>query len=399
MLSDSSRPYITASVPVLREHGLAIARTFYDQLFAVHPELKNLFNMGNQASGTQQTALSGALLAYAANIDRAADLKPVIARIAHKHASVGVLPAHYPIVARHLLAAIKNVLKAAATPELLAAWDEAYWLLAGELIAAEARLYERATVEAGALRSLRVARVERESDTVVSYYLTDDAARSPGHFEPGQYVSVSVELPGDGLRQLRQYSLSDAPSRPHWRITVKSEQGATASQRGRVSNYLHDHVREGDQLLVSQPFGSFTPLMAAESARPIALLSAGVGITPLVATLNALAESGTRRSVLFAHAARAPHHQLFGSDLTAASARLPALRSALFYESDAPRAAQAGRMHWDIAALGEFKAADLYLCGPLAFMQEQWRELIALGISPLRIEREVFGPELFERLA
>jgi nitric oxide dioxygenase len=398
MLSDSSRPYIEASVPVLREHGLTIARTFYAQLFAAHPELKNLFNLGNQTSGAQQNALAGALLAYAANIDRAEELKPVVARIAHKHASVGIQPAHYPIVARHLLAAIKHVLGDAATPELLAAWDEAYWLLAGELIAAEARLYERAAGEAGAFRSLRVTRVERESDAVVSYYLTDDAGGSPGHFEPGQYVSVSV-APEEGLRQLRQYSLSDAPSRPHWRITVKAEQGTNAAQRGRVSNYLHAHLREGDRLSVSQPFGNFTPLAAADSTTPIALVSAGVGITPLVATLNALAESGTRRSVLFAHAARAPRAQLFGRELAAASARLPALRSQLFYESDAPRAAQAGRMRWDTAALGEFKDADFYLCGPLAFMQEQWRALIGVGVSPLRIEREVFGPELFDRLA
>src|SRR5687768_6284264 len=106
MLSASARPYIEASVPVLREHGGAITRQFYTQMFAAHPELKSIFNMGNQANGTQQGALAAAVLAYAANIDNPAALGVVAGRITHKHAAVGIKPLHYPIVARHLLGAI-----------------------------------------------------------------------------------------------------------------------------------------------------------------------------------------------------------------------------------------------------------------------------------------------------
>jgi nitric oxide dioxygenase len=401
MLSAASRPYIEASVPVLREHGLAIARTFYRRLFEAHPELKNLFNLGNQASGAQQSALSAAVFAYAANVDQPEVLGKVIDRIAHKHASVGIKPAHYPIVARHLLAAIQEVLGAAATPELLAAWDEAYWLLAGELIALEARLYERAAATAGAFRSLLVTRVERESPRVLSFYLQADAAaglRSPGRFEPGQYVSVAVELKQHGVRQLRQYSLSDAPSRPYWRITVKSETGAPSTPEGMVSNHLHAHVTPGDRLLVSAPFGEFTPLRAAE--KPLALLSAGVGITPLASALNALAESRSERAVLFAHAARDGSQQLFARELAHARARMPQLRSLVFHETRAAAAGDArpGRMQLTPELLHSFGDADFYLCGPQAFMQQQWRDLIALGVPADRIEREVFGPEMFDRL-
>src|ERR1700754_4397236 len=126
MLSEKSRPYIDASVPVLRQHGLAISQTFYRNMFADRPELTNMFNMGNQANGSQQQSLASAVFAYAANYENAAALAPVLQRIVHKHASVGLKPSHYAIVARHLLGAIAQVLGEAATPELLAVWDEAY---------------------------------------------------------------------------------------------------------------------------------------------------------------------------------------------------------------------------------------------------------------------------------
>ncbi|MGN6703769.1 MAG: globin domain-containing protein, partial [Burkholderiaceae bacterium] len=144
MISAASRPYIDASVPVLREHGLAITRVFYRNLFAAHPELTNLFNMGNQASGVQQQSLAAAVFAYAANIDNPDALAPVASRIAHKHASVGIRPDHYPIVGRHLLGAIKEVLGDAATPALIDAWAEAYGALAQALIDAERGLYGNA---------------------------------------------------------------------------------------------------------------------------------------------------------------------------------------------------------------------------------------------------------------
>ena len=95
-------------MPVLREHGHTITRQFYQNMFAAHPELHNLFNLGNQASGVQQQSLAAAVFAYAANIDNAAALAPVLERIVHKHAAVGIVPAHYPIVGRHLLAAINT---------------------------------------------------------------------------------------------------------------------------------------------------------------------------------------------------------------------------------------------------------------------------------------------------
>jgi nitric oxide dioxygenase len=104
MISDASRPYIDASVPVLRQHGLTITRLFYKNMFKAHPELTSLFNMGNQASGAQQQSLASAVFAYAANIGNPGALGPVVKRIVHKHVSVGIRAEHYPIVGHHLLA-------------------------------------------------------------------------------------------------------------------------------------------------------------------------------------------------------------------------------------------------------------------------------------------------------
>lgn len=406
MISTAARPYIDASVPVLREHGLAITTRFYARMFQAHPELNNLFNMGNQANGAQQQSLASAVFAYAANIDNAAALTPVLDRIVHKHAAVGLKPSHYPIVGRHLLAAIGEVLGEAATPELIAAWDEAYWLLAGELIAAEARLYERTGTQPGELQPLRVQRVEREGADTVSIYLQTAQGTSPGPFQPGQYVSVSMEWTEPGQttprRQLRQYSLSDAPDQPWWRLTVKREAGTPA---GQVSNWLHDHVKVGDVLPVSAAYGDFTPVIQGDT--PLVLLSAGVGITPMVSVLKAVARLNPTRPVVFAHATRDADHQALQVDLRDTGALMPALRTVLFHEQGTAPGMEAagqaspyrGRMTLEPVLTGvDLSQAQVLMCGPLPFMREQWAGLLQRGVPATRIHREVFGPELLDHL-
>lgn len=397
MISEKSRPYIAASVPLLREHGVAITTRFYREMFEAHPELKNIFNLGNQRAGLQPQSLAAAVFAYAANIDNAAALAPVLERIVHKHASVGVKPSQYVIVGQYLLGAVREVLGEAATPELMAAWDEAYWLLAGELIAAESRTYMAAGAKAGELRSLRVERLVDESPDIRSLYLVGDHGGSPGSFEPGQYVSVAVDFSELGLRQLRQYTLSDAPGRPWWRITVKRERERDGWHEGTVSSWLHDRVAAGTRLSVSAPFGDFTPLRTTDGG--IALLSAGVGVTPMIAILNQLVDEESARPVLFAHAAPSAQHRGFASEIERARAALAGLRVAMFDERGEPGPnGTKGRMVVDpiIADLADY---DAYcLCGPAEFMRDQWRSLVGKGISPTRIYREVFGPDLLQHL-
>lgn len=388
MISAASRPYIDASVAVLKTHGLAITTTFYRNLFAELPELSNLFNMGNQANGAQQQSLAAAVFAYAANIDNPAALTPVINRIVHKHVSLGIVAQHYPIVGRHLLGAIAETLGEAATPPLLAAWAEAYDSLARLFIEAEQALYAASGKPAGATRTMRVIARRQESADVIALTLApDDGQPAPG-FAPGQYVSVTVEF-ADGSRQLRQYSLSDAPHPGQLRISVKREAGdGAATPAGQVSNWIHAQVQEGSLLQLSPPYGDFTPDIA--SSEPIVLLSAGVGITPMIATLNQIARDNPQRRVIFAHAARSPQHHAHRADVAAAQARMPQLQTATFYDSDAMRMSAAALPDWPR------EQANVYLCGPAGFMRAQRQELLAAGVPAARLHREVFGPDALD---
>ncbi|MHA6820263.1 globin domain-containing protein [Ralstonia pseudosolanacearum] len=398
MLSEQSKPLIDASVPVLREHGLTITQTFYRNMFVSHPELTNLFNMGNQANGSQQQSLASAVFAYAANHGNNAALAPVVGRIVHKHAAVGIRPSHYPIVGRHLLGAIAEVLGDAATPELLAAWDEAYWLLAAELIAAEARLYAHTQSGPDHRQPVRIIERHAQAEDVVSFTLEAVGGAKLADFLPGQYISVQVELE-PGVLQQRQYSLSDAPNGRTWRISVKRDAGGSGRPAGTVSNWLHDNARPGEVLLVSQPYGDFVPQLATDS--PIVLMSAGVGITPMIATLNALARRNTARKVVFSHASQAASHVAHADDLAHAAQVLPDFAAHVFLESGetadfAARPARPGRMTVETFLDDGVADADFYLCGPLPFMQAQRAALLAGGVPAARIHREVFGPDLLD---
>jgi nitric oxide dioxygenase len=395
MISEASRPYIDASVPVLRQHGLTITKLFYANMFKAHPELTSLFNMGNQASGAQQQSLASAVFAYAANIGNPGALGPVVNRIVHKHVSVGIRAEHYPIVGQHLLGAIAETLGDAATQPLLDAWAEAYGSLAGLLTAAEAEMYSTAGIQPGETRPLRVTEVTRESENVMSFRLVAADEKPLPAFKAGQYVSVAVDLP-DGRRQLRQYSLSDAPGLESWRISVKREEGAN-TPAGMVSNWLHRNVQAGSVLQISHPFGEFTP--NTEDEQPIVLLSAGVGITPMVSSVKRIAAVNPQRRVIFAHAARNAAHHALRADVEALKAIMPNLSVVTFYEErgDAQDVLE-GRM--EVAKLPVWKReeAEVWLCGPHKFMQAQWLSLLHAGVPAARLHREVFGPELLDHL-
>ena len=149
MLTDQHKQIILATVPLLREGGIALTKHFYKRMFTHHPELKNLFNMGNQHSGKQQTALAMAVLAYAENISDPAVLMPAVDMIGHKHTSLNIQPEQYDIVGTHLLASIKEVLQEAATDEVLEAWTLAYKQLADIMIGYEQKMYQQKKEETG----------------------------------------------------------------------------------------------------------------------------------------------------------------------------------------------------------------------------------------------------------
>ncbi len=237
-------------------------------------------------------------------------------------------------------------------------------------------------------RSLRVAAVEPESRTVTSFRLADpDGAVLPAA-APGQFVTV--RLPGpDGAALLRSYSLSGAPGAgvAGYRISVHREPG------GAGSGFLHAAVRVGDVLDTAAPRGSFVlrPLAAA----PVLLVSAGVGATPVLAMLHALAAGGSEREVWWLHTARDAAHHPFIAETEALLDGLPGSRRHVRYTRSGPvdRHHDAlGRLSADVlAALDPPRGAEAYVCGPVPFMTELTAALVGLGLHPARVHTEIFG--------
>jgi hemoglobin-like flavoprotein len=133
---------VKSTAPALEKHGLAITTAMYARLFQ-NRDIEAMFDRAAQDSGEQPKRLAGAIIAYARNIDKLPNLGPAVSRMVARHLETGVKPDHYPHVAEALLPAIREVLgDEVATDEVLAAWGEAYWMLADILIAAEAQAYE-----------------------------------------------------------------------------------------------------------------------------------------------------------------------------------------------------------------------------------------------------------------
>ncbi len=356
---------ITATLPLVGANIDAITREFYRRLFEAHPSLlRNLFNRGNQAQGAQQRALAASIATFATHLVNPDLPHPaeLLSRIGHKHASLGITADQYPIVHEHLFAAIVQVLGAeTVTAEVAEAWDRVYWIMAQTLIDMERALYEEAGVAAGDVyrRGRVMGRVEDPSGVILVTVGGLDA-----DFEPGQYVSVGVTLP-DGARQLRQYSLVNAPGGGELTFAVKPA--------GEVSGWIRDHLHVGDLIDVTVPFGD---LPAPQPGVPLVLISAGIGITPMLGILEAL-PADTRVQVLHADRSEATHP--LRERQRELVEKLPNATLQLWYE--------------DLMSLDgvELPAdAEVYLCGNDGFVRAVRDQLVARGVT--RVHCELFSP-------
>ncbi len=394
MLSEQSVPVVRATLPAVGAAIGDITTLFYRKLFDAHPELlRDLFNRGNQANGEQQRALAGSIAAFAGLLLERPDARPdaLLSRIAHKHASLGVTSDQYKVVHRHLFAAIADVLGDAVTPEVAAAWDEVYWLMANALVAVETRLYQETGVAEGEVwHSMEITERREETPDAVSFVLRPADGRPTRPFRPGQYVSVRSSLP-DGSRQIRQYSLSAAPGRTDWRITVKRVQG-DGRPDGEVSSWLHAHARPGDVLTVSAPFGD---LALEESGGPLLLASAGIGVTPVLSMLDHLAATGSTRPVTVVHADRAPGDHAHRQEQLDLVRALPDARLHLWYEEPGEAAPEVAAGRADVTGLELPQGLTAYLCGPVPFMRAVRGDLLRRGVPAEAVHYEVFGPDLW----
>lgn len=400
MLSAKSTETVKATLPVIGAAIGEITPVFYRRMFAAHPELeRDLFNRGNQAQGDQQRALAGAIAGYATMLVAEDGPSPhaILTRIAHKHASLGITADQYDIVYKYLFEAIVHVLGDAVTEDVAGAWTEVYWLMADSLLAIENELYAASGVQPGEVWQQVVVRQRvQESPDTVAFILESQDGTALNSFSPGQYISVSVELP-DGAHQIRQYSLSRAPSHDAWRITVKAIPETTAADgttvpAGEVTAHLHRTVFDGDLLRVSRPFGD---LVLDDSTAPLVLISAGIGCTPMMGMLHHLNVTSTSRAISVLHADRSPARHAHRRELQQLVDQLPSATLHHWYEDLGGRAAT------DTTTLGQIELgtvdvagdSQIYLCGPMPFMQLVRASLIEREIPAAQIHYEVFGPD------
>lgn len=412
---------VKATIPALREQGETITAIFYRNMLAAHPELSNMFNAVNQANHRQPRALTSVILAFASALNRdMSELIPKLERMCNKHCSLGISPDHYDIVGTYLLAAFGQVLGSSRwTAETRVAWTKAYWILARMLIGREKQLYAAFGAWTG-WRPFRVDRKEAETDDMVSFYLVpQDPSQPLPSFLPGQYVSVQAHLPALGCLQSRQFSLSDAPHEDYYRILVKKDLGtrrlpsegrdepSAASggssndyhPPGQMTNFLIDQLQPGDVVDVTHPAGEFFLDTNNESSVPVVLVSAGVGVAPMVSMLNTVLARQPGRAVSWVHGAR--RTVPFGDHLRAAQQQMPHLRTTIFKtrfaDGDLTGVTHDYDARVDLAKVARedlflhHGGTEYYICGPEQFMVEMADYLKLQGVDLHRLKFELFS--------
>lgn len=396
-MTTEQKQLILGTVPVLREHGVALTSHFYQRMFIHNPELKHIFNMGNQKNSKQQQALAMAVLAYAEHIEDPSVLLPVVNSIGHKHTSLDIRPEHYAIVGRHLIASIGEVLGDAATPQLLEAWTEAYKQLASLMSGHEQKLYDVQTNQRGGWsgwRPFTIKQKVKESEEITSFYLYPTDGGEVSKYLPGQYISLRLFLPELNLLQPRQYSISCASNHEYYRISVKRERNPRHPD-GMISNRLHDYVTEGDTVELTAPAGTFV-LKEEELARPKVFISGGVGQTPLMAMLESVISSDQLGyPITWVHGCRSEAVHAFKDRIAELGALNNQVKRHIFYEN-VPN--EKDSTHVGIVELERIEEdvlldnAAYYICGPSPFITKHYTYLIEKGVATEAIHFEEFGP-------
>ena len=239
-------------------------------------------------------------------------------------------------------------------------------------------------------RSLTVTAITVESDSVISIRLEDPGGAALPAARPGQYLTLRVQPDKERRSVLRNYSLCGPPDAGYYRVAVKRERD------GAASGYLHTRLTVGDQLDIAAPRGTF---ILDRTDAPVLLISAGIGATPVLAMLHALAEEHSDREIWSLHSARNGREHSFAAEARTLLASLPNATTRVYYSRPGRNDVEgrdfdiAGRLTGSLLAQLDLPHdAQAYLCGPTPFMDEISAGLSALGIDASRIHTEPFGP-------
>lgn len=373
---------VKATAGVVGENARAITNNFYGRMFTANPEVLAFFNKANQKEGRQQQALANAIIAYGANIDNLGALGPAVGLMATKHCGLQVLPEHYGIVHDNLMASVAEVLGAAVTPEIGAAWSEAVMSLAGILIGEEEKLYKAAESKSGGWRGWKnfaISDITQCTSNVKTFTFKPEVENTNGGFSfvAGQYLSVQVDPFKDGsLTAPRHYTITSRPGEDYFQITTKR------LDKGVVSGYMHDSLKVGDVVKLSPPFGNFN---VPEDSSPIVCVSAGIGMTPMKIFCEAHADRVAKVVHVDKTAEDVPFKEFFQSKFSD--------KTSFHYSGPAGKHPSAD----ELIAVMKAGAADntrYFVCGPTMFMCEVAKALRASGVSADNVVWEAFAPSL-----
>ncbi len=369
-------------------------------MFANHPELLDIFNETNQKLGRQQTALATTVLAAAKHLEHLEVLLPQVTEIGHKHRALQILPEHYPIVGEHLIGAIKQVLGEAANDDIIEAWTEAYDEIANVFIQLEKGLYNEEMWKGFA--SFKVVEKVAAATDIAAFTVvpvndhSEDKSQnidlSKLALTAGQYITVKTNPQDSNHLALRHYSLNSTITDKGIQFAVKRDN--RDGHYGLVSNYLHDELQVGETLLLSAPAGDFAlnKALIHQNDIPLVFISAGVGITPILAMLETQVTANPQRPIIWAYACQNNEHHAFERQVNQLLESATTVEKNIFYFDS-------GQLLGNDLLATLPKPADIYVCGSMPFMESMIGGLTALEHSTDSVHYEPFGPKMSLQIA
>mmetsp|Transcript_12651 Transcript_12651/g.26831 ORF Transcript_12651/g.26831 Transcript_12651/m.26831 type:complete len:443 (+) Transcript_12651:138-1466(+) len=384
-LSQTTIDTIVATAPAVAPKMLDITKCFYTKVLGKHPELKQFFNTAHNVpiSDHQPKALAASCIAYATNIT---DLTPLlvaggpVAAICHRHVALAIHPMQYVVVHENLMEAIGDILGDIVTPEIGAAWSEAVLFLAKAMIDTEESLYKMVEQREGGwsgFAEFEVSEINALTDTVkqVSFKPPSGSPLEGKNFAftAGQYLSIQIDMEGDGLSAPRHYTATGPVGADYLQCTIKKQ------KQGKCSTYVHENLKVGDKVTLATPMGVFTaPETTPDSA---VLMSAGIGVTPMVNLQRSMGDAVK----LVVHVDRKPETHPYKE---------------FFAEKDNTKLYKYtrvdGRPTAEDLVAETIEAAgtdnEFFICGPEKWMDDVQQELLAKGAK--KVVCEVFGSQL-----
>lgn len=379
-ITEEQKQIVRSTAPILKENGKEITSIFYKHMFEAHPELLNLFNQTNQKIGTQPLALANTIYFAAQNIDHLEVLLPQVMLIAHKHRALTILPEHYPIVGKYFLEATKEFLGEKSTQEILDTWGAAYGIIAKIFIDVEKKLYDELgpnEQDKGFVPFEIVKKEQVASGPIVSLTLERQNNGKIFDYKPGQYITLRIKK--DGRLHNRHYSRIQPFDGKTYRVAIKHENDHEPI--GIVSNEIIQNYKEGDEILVSFPAGTFA---LVDDSKHNLFIADAIGITVLSSMIQELHKEGKANTATLIHCVLTEKHAAFSQQL----------KSILNQNNQYQLLTEGEKLAKDILQKSLKPETHVYICGSVPFMNKIEDILTERDHPPSQIHIEAFQPAL-----